>query len=66
MTPSTKDGRMRIKRSQLALERQRLLEVSAKRTHKQALEKEILPSEQDLLDAIHRLLPELENKAAST
>jgi len=31
----------------------------------QALEKEILPREQDLLDAIHQLLPELENKAAT-
>jgi len=45
LTPSTKDGR--IKRSQLALERQRLLEVSAKRTHKQALEKAIKRQEKE-------------------
>jgi pyruvate dehydrogenase E1 component beta subunit len=32
----------------------------------QALEKEILPGEQDLFEAVHRLLPELENKADST
>jgi len=41
LTPSTKDGR--IKRSQLALERQ----LSAKRTHKQALEKEIKRQEKE-------------------
>ena len=45
MTPSTKDGR--IKRSQLALERQRLLEINAKRTRKQALEKAIKRQEKE-------------------